>query len=278
MRKDLTDSFGKAEGAFALLDQVNKAEAAIDTRSVTYAPLHRSVRETQIDIRRHDALIKELQDDIKRIPDDDKDRKQDMEAQIATAEAERKSLQAGIPANWDSGHKEFRQLLAADRRARLTYRRNVDQAYEPAIQTIRAINGATALAALKTEIEALRGIINSQPLPKAAASVEATLNKVNTIPGANNVRSELAKVRRHLTGRTPDKNEALKALDKALPVYAGELAWRQKAAQYLLPGLRTYEAAIRDTIGLRKQEKLPHHIVPAIASCTSYHRDVSLQF
>jgi hypothetical protein len=278
MRKDLTDSFGKAEGAFALLDQVDKAEAAIDARSQTYAPLHSRVREIQADIRRHDALIKELQDDLRRIPDDDKDARSAMEARIATAEAERKSLQATIPANWDGDYKEFRQLLATDRRARLTYRRNVDQAYEPAIQTVRTIDGAAALAALKPEIDGLRGIINSQPLAKAAASVEAVLSKINTIPGANDVRSEFAKVRRHLTGRSPDKDEALKALDKAMPVYEGELAWRQKAAQSVLPALRLYEVAIRNTIGMRKQEKLPQSTVPTIAACTSQHRDVSLQF
>ncbi|MCF8476993.1 MAG: TRAP transporter large permease subunit [Pseudolabrys sp.] len=278
MRKDLTDSFGKADGAFDLLGKVNAGEAAIDRFSVNYAPLHQSVREVQIGIRLLDAQIKELQTDIRRIPDDDNDARAVMQAQTEAVEAERKALQATIPAQWESQHKEFRQLLSADNRARLTYRRGVDQAYAPVNEAVRIINGAGALAALKTEIEALPGIINSQPMDKAAEAVAAVLSKINTIPGANSVRSEIAKVRRHLTGRTPDKDEALKALDKALPVYTAELAWRQKAAQAVLPGLRAYDAAIRDTIGLRKQEKLPQRIVPTIASCTSQHRDVSLQF
>ena len=46
----------------------------------------------------------------------------------------------------------------------------------------------------------------------------------------------------------------------------------------MLAGLRGYEAAIRDTIGLRKQEKLPQYVVPSIAGCTAYHRDISLHF
>jgi hypothetical protein len=29
---------------------------------------------------------------------------------------------------------------------------------------------------------------------------------------------------------------------------------------------------------LRKQERIPQHIVPTIAACTSKHRDVSLNF
>jgi tripartite ATP-independent transporter DctM subunit len=278
MRNDLTASFGKAEGTFALLDQVAKAEAAVEARTATYAPLHRAVRETQIGIRARDAEIKEVQLDIGRVANDDKERKAQLEARLATLQAERKAIQATIPANWEKDNKDFRQLLAAERRARLTYRRGVDQAYEPVIQVVRTIGAAPALAAIKGELEGLRGIINSQPLAKAAERVGAVLSKVSTIPGANNVRSELAKVRRHLTSRTPDKNEALAALDKALPVYENELAWRQKAAQTVLPGLNAYDAAIRGTIGLRKQERLPQGIVSTIAACTSKHRDVSLNF
>ena len=77
---------------------------------------------------------------------------------------------------------------------------------------------------------------------------------------------------------SPDKDDAIKALDKTLALYAGDVAWRRKAAQSVLPGLKTYERAIHDTIGLRKQEKLPQNIVPSIAECTALPRDISLYF
>ncbi len=193
-------------------------------------------------------------------------------------EAQRKQLQSTIPSNWKTEQSAFRKLLLEDRRARLMYRRDVDSAYEPVIKSVKTIAATPALAALKGELESLRGIINSQPADKAAERIEATLTKVGAVPGADNVRSELYKARRALTGRTPDKDASLKALDTTLKTYEGELAWRAKAEQSVLQGLRTYEMAIRDTIGLRKQEKLPQNIVPAIAGCTAYHRDISLQF
>jgi len=260
------------------MDQITKAQAAIDTRTITYGPLHHEARDIQIGVRRMDAQIKDLQQDIPRLPDDAEDQKKDMEAQVATLEAERKQLEATIPANFDGEHKAFRQLLTADRRARLIYRRDVDSAYEPVIATVRTIAATPALAALKDEMENLRGVINSQSEVKAADVVEATLAKVGAVPGADKVRSELYKVRRALTGRTPDKNVALNALNTTLQVYESEVAWRKKAEQGVLYGLRTYEAAIHDTIGLRKQEKLPHNVVPSIAGCTAYHRDISLEF
>jgi hypothetical protein len=56
------------------------------------------------------------------------------------------------------------------------------------------------------------------------------------------------------------------------------VAWRERAARDLLPKLEAYEAAIRDTIGLRQQPRLPDARVPDIAACLAYHRDISLQF
>jgi tripartite ATP-independent transporter DctM subunit len=281
LRKDVTDSFAKATAAFGLLDAVSKTTATVNTSAETYAPLHHHVRDIQDEIRRNDAMIKKQKDEIENIPPkaaEADSRKKALTAEVAALEASNKELKSSIPADWESRHKAFRQLLAADRRARLTYRRDVDSAYEPVIKVVKTIEGVPALEALKPELEGLRGIINSQTPEKAADIIDTTLSKIGAIPGANNVRSELYKARRALTSRTPDKDEAIKALNKTMSTYADELAWRRKAAQDALPGLKAYEQTIHDTIGLRKQEKLPQNIVPSIAHCTAYPRDISLYF
>ncbi len=278
VRKDLTDSFGKAEAAFGLMDQVVKAEAAIDTRAESYAPLHHHVRDIQDDMRRLDARIKDIKEDIPRLPDDDEAGKKALQDQVAALEAQRKQLASTIPANWENDHKAFRQLLTADRRARLTYRRDVDAAYEPVIKTVKILRATPEFAAAKNVLEDLRTAIDREQPAQAAGIIEAAMQKIGAVEGGETVRSELYKVRRALTGRSPDKEAALKQLDTALALYASDVAWRQKAAQSVLSGLASYEEAIRDTIGLRKQEKLPRYIVPSIAGCTAYHRDISLQF
>jgi DNA repair exonuclease SbcCD ATPase subunit len=281
MRKDVTDSFAKATAAFGLLDEVNKSTATVNIRAETYAPLHHHVRDIQDEIRRNQAMVKKQKDEIEAIPPkaaDADSRKKAFTAEIAALEATNKKLKSSIPADWESRHKTFRQLLTTDRRARLTYRRDVDSAYQPVIKAVVTIEGLSALEALKSELEGLRGIINSQPANKAADTIETTLSKIGAIPSADKVRSELYKARRALTSRTPDKDEAITALNKTMSTYADELAWRRKAAQDVLPGLKAYERAIHDTIGLRKQEKLPQNIVPPIAECTAYPRDISLYF
>jgi hypothetical protein len=45
-----------------------------------------------------------------------------------------------------------------------------------------------------------------------------------------------------------------------------------------LPGLKEYEAAIRETIGVRLQSRLTRDQALDMASCTSVHRDISPYF
>jgi hypothetical protein len=281
IKKDVSESFATAEASFGLLDKVREAEAAIAAAATSYAPLHRRVREIQADMRRHDARVTELQQDLRNVQGDDaeaRQRKQEIEAEIARLQQERKALENTIPAIWPAEQTKFRRLLLDERRARLMYRRNVDSAYEPIDQAIDIIAATDKLAALRPELESLRGDINSQDPETAAARIAFVLNKVNDVPGSDRIRSEVAKARRALRARTPDKAEALKSVEAALQAHAADLAWRQRAVQSPLPGLRAYERAIRDTIGLRKQERLPRDKGVAIAGCMAHHRDLSLQF
>jgi TRAP-type mannitol/chloroaromatic compound transport system permease large subunit len=281
MRGELTAAIDKAGKAFGLLEDVVKAADAIDVRARTYAPLHHEVRDIQVAMRRNTDNVAKLKDDISLIQPDAPDadsRNAVLAAEITALESQNQWLATTIPGDWEERHAAFRKLLDEDRKARLIYRRNVDTAYEPVVTTIRTIDDAGRLAALKAEIEGLRAIIERQPEDKAADAIEPVLTKIGAVAGASALRSAFYQAKRALTGRSPDKNAALQALDKAMPAYAAELAWRQQAAKVVLPGLRTYEEAIRTTIGLRKLEKLPQSIVPTIANCMSNPRDVSLFF
>jgi hypothetical protein len=112
----------------------------------------------------------------------------------------------------------------------------------------------------------------------AVKHIAKLLPKVGAVAGARKIRSKLSNVRRALKSRTPDKAKALKRLDIAMKLYETELAWRQKATGTVLAGLSTYEEAIRNTIGLRKQSRLPKAVAIDVASCLANHRDISLYF
>ena len=64
----------------------------------------------------------------------------------------------------------------------------------------------------------------------------------------------------------------------SMKLFAEDMAWRTKAAENLAGGLATYDIAIRDTIGLRLQERLSEEQAEVVATCQSIHRDISLDF
>ena len=60
--------------------------------------------------------------------------------------------------------------------------------------------------------------------------------------------------------------------------YRSEISWRRRAQAELAISLKEYDHSIRDTIGLRSQERLTGDQADEIAGCQSIHRDISLKF
>jgi len=278
-RKGLTESFGDASKTFELRDAIAKTQATIDTATPAYEPLHRMVREIERDMKRlADEKREVLREARLASGAGSEQRKQEIEQRVTKIDAESKSLAASIPAEWESKHKAYAALLKQDKIARLKYRRNVDSAYEPVQEAVGVIGAAEGLRNLKDQIAGLEKAISSQEPAEAAAVVSDVSQAVGSVPGARGIRSQMSKVRRALTNRQPDKAKALDELAKAISLFEKDLEWRTKAADTALPGLQTYEQAIRNTIGLRKQPKLPTEQAVEVAGCLSYHRDVSLNF
>jgi tripartite ATP-independent transporter DctM subunit len=276
LRGDLTKSFDAVEKTFELVAAIRAAEQVIADKEPDYRPLHVDVRRIELRMHTRRDRIAVLESDLRQTQD--LATEESTKAQIAELKAEIEELKSTIPDHWVQAHKDFAQLLKNEDRARLTYRRNVDNAYEPAREVLNLLNASEALAALRPDIEALRAFIKDNTLEAGADQVAAVLNQVRDVAGTRAIQSELTKVRRALNGRTPSKDEAYKALDQALAALDKEISWRQPAAESVLPALSQYEAAIRPTIGLRQQRRLPEDFALDVAGCMSHHRDLTLYF
>ena len=78
--------------------------------------------------------------------------------------------------------------------------------------------------------------------------------------------------------KKPDPVKAREFLAQAQERFATETAWRANAAGELAQGLERYDAVIRDSIGLRLQQRLSTEQAKTVASCQAHHYDVSLNF
>jgi len=281
MRKKTAKAFEQAGQTFALVETIRNAEAAVAAKTEAYMPLRDLVRRIERDIGKVNAKVAEIEGRIARLAsagEAEKATQPALESRIKTLEAERKDLQGQVPESWVELSKATQALQKTETKARGTYRRNVDTAYEPIGEIVAVVAATDRLAALRGDIEALKDLTLTAEPEAAAERINEIAKAVGEIEGARSIRSLLSKARRALRSKTPEPDTALESIDQALTAHASEMAWRAQAKTELLPGLAAYEAAIRDTIGLRRQPRLPVAQVKEIVGCLSEHRDISLYF
>ena len=271
-RRVFAEGLDAADATFARVARVREAGADVASMRPSYKPVHREVRGLQADIRRLAEEQKALEAEARRggAPA--------LRAQIDSLIRERQALEARIPSDWKEIEKSFRTLNTAERRARLAYRRNVDEAYE-AVSTLRTVvDDAGKLAALEGAVVGLRTLIVDETPKKAMEEIRKVERSIGKVAGAGQIRSKLSRARRDLRRKTPDREKAMRNFDQAVEIFRAELAWRSRAATELAPGLTAYELAIRDTIGVRQQERLTGEQASTISGCLAVHRDISLNF
>ena len=284
IQTEVAGALDNASKSFGMLDAARAAGADIDAAAPAYRPVLNKVRRLEADLRKLGGEIKNderLLGQRKRQAPDDVEGIAALEAKIAEMKAQQEALTVQIPSDWKAVHSEFKKLLAAEKKALLGYRRTVDSAYAPIIALRRTLEGADTLKAIRSEVAGLADTIQTAEPPVVEEAIKAMESRIGEIEAAGDIRSALSKARRAMRTRgstAPDPAKAMEEHAKTMVVLDQEIAWRTEAAGTLLAGVTAYEAAIRDTIGLRQQPKMPRHVALDVAACTANHRDISLYF
>ena len=277
----LGESFASARKTFDLVADVRTTAAAVADFIPGYGPLHREVRALQVQVSIRKNELKVLERRYRRLSRDASANEESLtliDQRIGELNAEVDDLQAQVPEVWDSTRKDYLTLADAENKARRSYRRNVDDAYEPVAALRQMIAQAEPLAALRDRIQGLGPVIRGEPFEQAMETIKTVGSAVGAIDGVSHITSKLSKARRALRGDEPDREKAAAQLAEGLQLFDAEVAWRQRAQSSLAAGLDTYDDAIKSTIGLRLQERLTSDQAEEIADCMSYHRDISLAF
>ena len=280
MAKDLAEGFSAASEAFVSLDEAFAMEQAVEEAAVVYRPKQIIVRKIEKEIRK----LEEEADDIRIIAGRMRDeslapRRERLEAKREAMLAEAEVLRAEIPATWEPVHDEFAALTTAEQKARSMYQRHADTSWEAAAEAVQTLRANDAFMVLEDELRALRGYIETVAETDEAAedTVKALEDKFSDVEGAGDVRSALGKARRDMRVNKFDREAALEEYDEALAEYETQKIWRAEAVG-LVPELEAYLDGIRSTLGLRSQDGLSREAALFMASCSSKHRDISLNF
>lgn len=276
---DISDGFDTADAALAELDAAFAAADSVQAASDEYRPQLRLVRGIEKKIRNIQHEVDELEKQAGRMRAENQAAdKAKMEAEAAALKAEIEHLRTGIPDSWDGVHKEFQTLTNAENNARSKYRRAADDAWEASLAALAVLDANEAFVALEQDLRDMKATIMSTPEGEAQELVNELSKVFGKVEGADDVKKALSKARKALKAKTPDREKALAAYDDAVTAYEAQLAWRSDADAKLRDGLTAYRDGIKDTLGLRQQPRFTRDQALQMASCTAYHRDISLNF
>lgn len=280
--KDLVKAFQgsvkNADAAVAALQSIPVAHKAVTDAEADYRPILTEVRGIEKQIRNIEEHRTALEKDLRRNNDFSAAEKTAKEAELEEMVAQINALTAQIPSEWDERHEAFKALSDAESKARQTYQRAADQSVEGAVEVAEALAGTESFKALEAELMALRSIIETEDFEVAEDAANETMKKFREIGGADSVKDPLNKAKRALRKKKQDREKALKEYEKAVAAYAEQLVWRAEAEGSVKAGVMAYLDGIKGTIGVRMQPKLDREQALYLASCTSNHRDLSLNF
>ena len=278
LRRNVKDSGEVVLNLPKMISDIRNAEAALAEASIEYQPIHSEVRMLERDIRRNNRQFESLKKEIRGM--EESDRKAKISAQMDELQSEIDSLKSQIPSDWKSVNKDYKVYQNELKKAQRTYRKSVDNAYNNLVDTIVILESADALEDLLPKIRALRDEIPTEDGPFEAArdAIGDASTMVAAIPGTNAIASSLSKAKKALRKRKEKPKKALKSIDKAIGLLEEDVRARKASAGALLPELKSYEASIRDTVGLRQQSRLTDNQAAAISGCLAKHRDISLNF
>jgi len=280
-QSSLTNGFKNARDVFARVADVQAAEKAVAAAIPTYRPMHQRVRTINRQILILNSKIQKQADALRRLRNADKPDQSAIasnQRRTAALQAEKKALQARIPADWSARRKAFTDLTKKERLARLRYRRTADSAYEPVQEIQQLVAAAGALTALKPKLDALKPLIESGDPKTAEQTIRAFEREIRKVAGTSQIQSRLSRARRHMRARSLNRERAMKSYTEAVQRFQTEVTWRNAAKARLSGPLAEYDKAIAQTIGLRLQVRLNSDQAADVAACLSGHRDISLNF
>ena len=279
LAEDLAESYDAADTVIDLMAEVKAAEQAVIDNQARYRPVHTEVRRIQADIRKIDGDVADLELLRERVRGDNVDaRKATLSERIDALQAQISALEETIPSEWEAENERHTALQKTETQARNSYRRAADGGYEAAREAVEILAGTDALRELSSAIPDMKEqMINSAPAD-LVDPLEALADQFGEIAGAGDIRSAISSARSAMRKSTPDPEAAMEAIDTAMEEYTAQMQWREPAQSSLLEDLGAYEAIMKETIGIRQQDRLTREQALSVAACRSHHRDLSLNF
>lgn len=277
-------SIADATEALTLVQPIKTLKAKIEAFTIEYKPLHHNVSAINRNLTKLQSIQSVAITDMENTDPDDTKTLLNYKTQITSLEQDIESLQKTIPQEWSSQKEQYKSLAKELKKVRRQYFNSVDSSYESLADIQLIIADYKPLTELQTAITTLDGIIQNKDKETIIKEVKIVEDALGKLKGSSTIKTKLSKARRVIKKAKTDE-ALIEARDKAMGYmrdahlsFTSETTWRKKASEQLQQDLKKYDALIANNIGLRLQSRLTENQAKQVASCMSYHRDISLAF
>ena len=273
--KSLKKAFVDLPLALVKLEQALEIENKIKIESKNFRPLQLKVRRIEHLIREKEEEILELKDEEKRV---DEERIKSIKTKIEKLERDILSYEEDIPENWTTIYKEFRSLLKTEQNLRNNYRRSVDRSYDSIEKLLQTFDQQDAVESFKIEFANFYGAFNIDEKENNEALLKALYKKIGSLISTEKIAKQRSKVRKELKRDNPKVETVNSGFESVLFETKSLQNWVAMAKDTLENDLAKLRSELKSTIGARSQAKFEREAALYVAACDSVHRDLSLNF
>ncbi len=279
VQDDWQGAISEAREAIDLLNRAREADRVVQENAADYRPVHSLVRGIEANITKLEEEIADLDLNARRFRGEEQaETRAQYEMRIADREAEIEELRKGIPDTWEATHDAFAELTQAEDRLRLQYRRAADSSYQAIAEITALLQDSSALAEMDGTLREMRSLVETGDPAELIEPLNALADEFDAIEGAGSIQSSLSSARRDLDDDEPNRDDALDEIDEAIAELRDQMAWRNRVSDELVSEAAAIEETLRDTLGVRSQERMSEEQALFVASCSAGHRDISLNF
>ena len=272
----LNDHFNKSLAALDLVKIVQEKKKILDDYSKDYYDIHSVARKNQSKILDINKKISEIEKDIKQSKNEKKI--SEMKEKIKNYNNEIIKLEKLIPKEFAEKNKKYKELYNDYRKSLNAYYNSVDDSYNNFKQIKKNLQDLEKVKAQQDNLKQSINDIKNNALDKGSKSLNEVMERLDKVSGTNEIKDLIYSVISDIQKGNVDRQASNQKLNEILNLFNKEINWREKPAKVLLPQLEKYDELIRDTIGIRQQDKLPNKQALSIAQCESNHHNISLHF
>ncbi len=270
----LNQHFTLVSTALELIPKVKDTRTNLEEYSKSYYQVHLDVRKIQSQVLNNKKKIKSLEDDVRIIENNDPVKASELRNEIERFKLDIISLEKTIPNNWASLNNDYQEKYASYAQLLNDYYKNADDGYKILKDLKIEIENTKSVESLISIADNILLNLDKLESTQISAKLDELLNKSDATPNIGQV-SDLV----YEATTKPDDLPKVKLLLEEVKSYLDEnIKWKKIASTNLISHLEVYDNNIKDSIGIRSQDRLNKDQAIDVAKCNANHKNIALRF